>query len=518
MAHLIRAVRNGVIGHLHLVTGRFLPIMAGAETATIDDLRARQDSIRLRLSEIDREFEGRGFPDDVSEEWNRLNEEYDDNTGLIDQLSARAERIRSIGGEDGSDPTTSSRSVERPQRFNTTRGGDPWDLAQTRSALSSENGGRLLRDQALRAVEASTFPHEGVDEARAREHIERLLDGGDLDDRGMALNRTQVIARHIIATGSPLYRRAFARAVSSKPLTTEEHRALSLADSAGGFAVPFQLDPTIIPTSNGSVNPYRQLGRVVTIAGTDEWRGVSSSGVRATRVAAGTEATDDAPSLKQPRQTVQRVQAFIPFDIEIGMDWGQMAPEMAVLLQDAKDDEEVDSFTHGDGEAPRAQGILAFARRTVEFSGTASFSKRDLYAMEQALPPRFRPRAQWVGSRSIYNLARDFSEGSDVWVEMREGLANNPGGNTGARLLGYPANEASAMPGEVRAGAQVLILGDWRYFVIVDRIGMTIELVQHLVGTNHRPTGQRGFYAYWRNNSVVVDDNAFRVGVVGDGA
>jgi predicted phage gp36 major capsid-like protein len=39
---------------------------------------------------------------------------------------------------------------------------------------------------------------------------------------------------------------------------------------------------------------------------------------------------------------------------------------------------------------------------------------------------------------------------------------------------------------------------------------MSVELVPHLVGANHRPTGQRGLYAYWRNTSAVLVPNAFR--------
>jgi HK97 family phage major capsid protein len=58
-------------------------------------------------------------------------------------------------------------------------------------------------------------------------------------------------------------------------------------------------------------------------------------------------------------------------------------------------------------------------------------------------------------------------------------------------------------------------MGDFRYFVIVDRIGMDIEVVNHLMGSNQRPTGQRGIYAMWRNTSKVLDANAFRVLVAG---
>jgi hypothetical protein len=52
---------------------------------------------------------------------------------------------------------------------------------------------------------------------------------------------------------------------------------------------------------------------------------------------------------------------------------------------------------------------------------------------------------------------------------------------------------------------------DFSRFVIVDRIGLSIELIPHLFGANRRPSGERGMYAYWRNGSKVVDAGAFRV-------
>jgi hypothetical protein len=33
----------------------------------------------------------------------------------------------------------------------------------------------------------------------------------------------------------------------------------------------------------------------------------------------------------------------------------------------------------------------------------------------------------------------------------------------------------------------------------------------YIVGTNHRPTGQRGLYSFWRNSSKLIDANATRV-------
>jgi predicted phage gp36 major capsid-like protein len=47
--------------------------------------------------------------------------------------------------------------------------------------------------------------------------------------------------------------------------------------------------------------------------------------------------------------------------------------------------------------------------------------------------------------------------------------------------------------------------------VIVDRVGTTLEVIPNLVGTNRRPTGQRGALLWFRTGSDSVVDNAFRL-------
>jgi HK97 family phage major capsid protein len=47
-------------------------------------------------------------------------------------------------------------------------------------------------------------------------------------------------------------------------------------------------------------------------------------------------------------------------------------------------------------------------------------------------------------------------------------------------------------------------------YTIVDRIGLVVELVQHLFGANRRPTGERGLFAIWRVGAVVTNANAAR--------
>jgi HK97 family phage major capsid protein len=55
-----------------------------------------------------------------------------------------------------------------------------------------------------------------------------------------------------------------------------------------------------------------------------------------------------------------------------------------------------------------------------------------------------------------------------------------------------------------------LVLGDFgNGYIIVDRVGLNVELVPHLFGANQRPTGQRGFLAWWRVGAECVDVSSF---------
>jgi HK97 family phage major capsid protein len=503
-----------------LVKASGVPTMDGPTggPTTIEEYEARQTEIRNRVREIDEEYAGQALPDERRTEWDSLNEELERNDELLDELIARRDRVAQVADE-GSGGTRESGTSHRrgAARTSSRGGGDIWDVTQLRM-LAPADQEQALRDNALRAVEISYFPHEHANREDVQSHVSRLIDRFAAMDEmessvGLSGGNMVRFCRHLLVTGNPTYRRAFRRGIRGGQLTPDESRALSLAGASGGFAVPYQLDPTIIPTSNSSVNPYRSISRVEPIT-VDEWRGVSSAGVVATYASEAAQATDDSPTLGQPTVSTERCQTFIPYSFEVGQDWGSLESEMAVLIQDAKDDVEAAKFTLGSG-TNEPFGLVTGATTIVTAGGSAAFAIADLYSTEQALGPRFRSRARWVGNRAIYNRARQFDTagGSGVWLDgLQPGLANQvpTPGQIGPRLLGYPAHEVSAMDAVLTTGSEILVFGDFRYFIIVDRIGMSISQIPHLFGANQRPTGQSGLYAFWRNSSKVLDANAFR--------
>lgn len=444
---------------------------------------------------------------------------------LIGELEARAARLEELNDE----PQSTERVIDSFQIRSprASRVDDIYDMT-TVDRTSNERMVGDLRDRAMRSVEAAQFPPQVV-RSQAQEHIERLIAKHDSDDQIEIGNSVGgEVSRRILSTGSPLYKRAWTKymksANGSPVLSHEEQRALSVGTgNAGGFAIVYTLDPTIIPTSNLSVNPYREFCNVETIAGTNEWRGVTSAGVTATRRAEAAATTDASPTLAQPSIVVSKVDCFVPASIELTQDWNTIETDLASLIVDAKDDEEATSFTTGTyGAATSPGGLQASLTTTqrVQTAGTAAFVLADLYKLWEAVPPRFRPRAAWVGNLFSYDKVRQFDTagGAGLWLQNLQIGAGAAGGNgasasvTASNLLSRPAYESTAMTGALTTGTKLFIVGDGRYFKIIDRIGMDIEVIPHLFGASqgNLPTGQRGFYAYWRNSSKVLDANGFR--------
>jgi predicted phage gp36 major capsid-like protein len=52
---------------------------------------------------------------------------------------------------------------------------------------------------------------------------------------------------------------------------------------------------------------------------------------------------------------------------------------------------------------------------------------------------------------------------------------------------------------------------DFQQYAIVDRVGTSIEVVQNVFGTNHRPIGARGFYMHFRVGADCLIPDAFRL-------
>jgi HK97 family phage major capsid protein len=372
------------------------------------------------------------------------------------------------------------------------------------------------RDDAMRvldrAAKAERLP------ARGAELIERLVDTGPDLERSWT-------ARWVTETGSEHYRSAFAKLLhageqrAALEFTAAEaeafrrvaqvkmqQRAMSLADTAGGYLVPFEMDPSLILTSSGGVSPLLSISRVVNTV-TDVWHGVSSNGVVAEWLA---EAAEASPTMAEPAVPNYKASVFVPFSVELQGDATALMQELGRLLTDGAAQLVNAALTLGSGVNQPTGIITALVASSptviVNSATTDTFAATDIYALQNALPPRLQANAQWCANLSIINSARRF-ESANGAIKFPE-LAQSP-----PMLLGRKINECSPMDGVINTGQEnyVLVYGDFSNYVVTQRVGSTVELIPHLVGSNRRPTGQRGVWLWARYGADSVVDNAFRL-------
>ncbi len=138
------------------------------------------------------------------------------------------------------------------------------------------------------------------------------------------------------------------------------------------------------------------------------------------------------------------------------------------------------------------------------------FAAEDIYATIEALPPRFRSRARWLAELSTVNVIDQF--------ETTNGAKLFPGvGDRSPVLLRRRLHEASTVDAHsdinitVTADNHILYVGDWKNYVILDWVGMSVTYIPpgHLSGVSGRPDGRVGWYAYWCVVGESLVDEAF---------
>lgn len=493
----------------------------------LEQLRARHAEILTEMRTIHTEAGDTALTAEADARFEALDVERLDIETKIAAIEARAALVASMNtglvedgdgarGDDGGAGGPGARSasdydrdpMRDPRDAAPVRGrGNPWDLTNVRSfGRPAEDVAGELRARAIDA--ASRMP--GSTDAQ-RSTLVTMLEHQDTE-RGD-------LARHVLVASNPAYLRAFSKGLRGQmwDLSDDERaamraagdlaRAMSLTDAAGGYLIPQQLDPTLILTSDGSVNPMRQLA-TTKVATSDVWTGVSTTHASWSYDAEGAEVSDDATTFAQPSIPLYTARGFIPVSIEALAYEPNVTGVIGEVLARGKDDLEAAAFVTGSGSAQPTGFVTAVASGATASATTDTFALEDVYALLDAAPARYLARGSWVANKAIFNLIRQFDTagGAALWTQLGAGRPSE--------LLGYPVYDASAMDGAITASADnyVLAVGDFSYYYIADRMGMVVESIPHLFHTTtNRPSGQRGFLAYCMHGADSVNDSAFEL-------
>lgn len=464
-----------------------------------DALIKRNREIAERLGAILAEAGEEDLTDEQQAEFDRLDAESRSNADEIEKIEKREARAAKVAE---SRAKWGSLEVGAPQV-------DAFELNL-----------RTATDRDLTSRARKVLGEDKLGTAHLRDdqkaHVENLLQRNSGNLRGADL------ARMLLATENEHYRSAFPKLISGKTtFTPDEVKAVQDVDMAqramaigtpasGGYAVPVLIDPTIILTAQGSPNDIMRLARTERIT-TDRWKGLTSAGMSWKWDGEAAPSNDDSPSIGSPEVVTKRADGFIPYSIEVEMDWPGFASDMSMLLEEGYKELVTQALTTGSGaNVPTGivSAITAAGGLTRQVATSATIVAADIYGLWADLPIKWRDRATvaWMSSTTVENAIRQLgTTDPNFTVNITE---------AGIRTLfakQYAENDyMPAMPAGVST-AMLAIVGDWQQFLIAQRMGMTVERIQMLFDpTNNRPTGQRGMVAYARVGAGLVVPTAFR--------
>lgn len=412
-----------------------------------------------------------------------------------------------------------------------------------------------LADAHERSVNAAKSPvfHKRLDDPTDVVDASRL---SDTDARGRALtmveesrsfvsddhreNLTHLIetrgsvgaaaARMALTTGTDVYERAWSKYMNGNTFALTEPERAALAKgydahsdeeranmtsgtgSTGGYLVPVYIDPTMIITGAGSLNPVRDIATVKTIGPAfGGWYGATAAQVTAAWTAEGSAAPDNGPTITQPNIPVHMAEAFVGVSFQAFEDISDLAGDILALFTDAKANLEAAAHQTGTGSSQPtgisyAIGAVTASRVSPATGGAIALA--DVFTVHSAIPARFQHgRNTWLAalgiSDKIRQLAYAQNSANSVWTDI---AAGNP-----AQLLGEPIKIGSSMSSSQTTGQDVLLYGDFSRYYVVDRIGFTTEFIPNLFDTSTgRPIASRGWLSHWRTGANTVDANAFR--------
>lgn len=491
------------------------------------DISAEMEAVRSKAVEL---TEAEGTDEEVLKnierankllsEFDELEQEYNDATDYeerIEKIRAKSLNRASIESGDGAAHDGKYLGAKGPEYKKEI---DPFDGdPRTMSRLPKQD----VISRAMTVIEKEKRVPLSDDN---RSHLDWLIHRSENEEEETQFDGSYVALRTLF-TENPLYRSAFkkyCRLGAMAAFNHDEQRAVAAfqdfeirraasenTTTAGGFGVPVFIDSTIILTSGAADVPLLRVCRIEQVTN-NIWKGVSSAGMSWSYDTEAAEVSDDTPVLAQPSVTIHMARGYLPYSIEVAQDYPGFAGEMGKLLDSGYNDLVAMKTMTGTGTGEPFGVFTALDASTfVEVVTTTdgSFGGPDVFKAWNALPERYRSRSTWIMSVSVESAIRQFaatagSSSAYFTIDLTGDGVSRINGRP-VIVTDYAPSYASGVPGTTGA-ANILAVGAWDNYLWAQRAGMSVEMVQHVVGgSGRRPTGERGMFAWARNGGNMVN-------------
>ncbi len=368
------------------------------------------------------------------------------------------------------------------------------------------------RLEALKAETRTLLAAGKVDEAEAK--MVEVRATKELIDRLEANITAAAVPPVAISTGGDLE----ARAAFNHYLRTGEIRdgnnatGLMVSSSTKGAALaPDGFAKEIIDGLNNEV-VMRQLARILPpISGKSVAYPRRTGGSGAAMVSEGGPITPYDLTFDQVILIPKKAAALVEVSNELLQDEGvDLAGYLAQHFRDEIGELIEGQYWNGDGTAPNLQGILTAVDgddnpviERVETAAATGVDVDDILDLWATLPAKYRANAVFVCNSAMEAELRKLKDGDGRYLmvpDLTTGLGNT--------LLGRPLVLAEEFPGDLEAGDDCLMVGDFkRGIYIADKMGIEIQR-NDAIGFNKDTVA---FRAIFRTDIAIAWPDAFRI-------
>ncbi|MDR9786840.1 MAG: phage major capsid protein [Peptococcaceae bacterium MAG4] len=302
------------------------------------------------------------------------------------------------------------------------------------------------------------------------------------------------------------------RAAFNHYLRTGEIREGSALMTVGntGAIAPVDFAKEIID-GLADVAVMRQIARILPpISGKSAAYPRRTGGSGAAMVSEGQAITPYELTFDQVTLTPHKAAALVEVSNELLQDEAvDLAGYLAQHFRDEIGELIEGQYWNGNGTAPNLQGILTAVDdegepliKRIETKG-ASVTADDVLALWAALPAKYRKNAVFVCNSAMEAVLRKLKDADGRYLMVQD-LATGLG-NT---LLGRPLVLAESFPGDIEAGKDVLMVGDFkRGIYIADKAGIDIQR-NDSIGFNKDTVA---FRAIFRTDIAIAWPDAMRI-------
>lgn len=342
-----------------------------------------------------------------------------------------------------------------------------------------------------RVVELDELIHR---EERVRE-LERSVEGS-LAEVPVATSKEE---RTVDPRATEEYRSAFYNWVRSGRRDIEARELYKGSDPAGGYLVPVALEAKVIELASES-SIIRKLGEVVT-SSTDVKIPVEASIPTFSFVAERGSYSEASGTLDIVQLEAHKAGGIVKVSEELLADAAvDLEAYLARQFARAQAALENAKFVNGSGSG-EPRGLLADADTGVTTAANNAITMDELKELIFSLDDTYAQKAAMLMHSTTalaIALLKD-DTGAYYWSEREQ--ATRP-----RTLLGFPVYTLSTMP-TIQASAKVIAFGDFSFYRIQDRLGMTVlKLVER-----YADTGMVGFRPTFRTDGSLLLGEAVKL-------